>query len=122
MVWSEARGIPAMLVARAVAPTAESSGIPFATARDYLLSLPTLPDDVAAQLRRFSGDGRTLPVPVPSDEVESSEADVGGAPATVLSSRDGTMAAVVWVREGVVNAVAGSLSEDEVLAVARELR
>ena len=50
---------------RAVAPTAYSSGVPFETARDYLLSLPGLPEDVAAQLRGFSGDGTTLPLPVP---------------------------------------------------------
>jgi hypothetical protein len=122
MVWSESRGVPAMVVARAVAPTAESSGIPFETARDYLLTLPMLSDDVASQLRRFSGDGKTLPLPVPAEDVSSAEAEVGGAPATVLTSRDGAMAGVVWVREGVVNVVAGSLSDDEVLAVARELR
>jgi hypothetical protein len=122
MVWSEARGVPAMVVARAVAPTAESSGIPFQTARDYLLTLPSLPEDVASQLRRFSGDGTTLPLPVPTEDVKSSQADVGGARATVLTSRDGTMAGVVWVRDGIVNAVAGSLSDDEVLSVARELR
>jgi hypothetical protein len=122
MVWSESRGVPAMIVARAVAPTAESSGIPFETARDYLLSLPTISDDVASQLRRFSGDGKTLPLPVPAEEVDSSETDVGGTPATVLTSRDGTMAGVVWVRDGIVNVVAGSLSDDEVLSVARELQ
>jgi hypothetical protein len=122
MVWSEARGVPAMVVARAVVPPAESSGIPFETARDYLLSLPTLSEDVAAQLRRFSGDGTTLPVPVPSEDVTTSEADVDGARATVLTARDGTMAGVVWVDDGIVNAVAGSLSADEVLSVARELR
>jgi hypothetical protein len=122
MVWSEARGVPAMIVARAVAPTAESSGIPFETARDYILSLPTLPEDVADQLRRFSSDGTTLPVPVPTEEVESSVTEVGGEPATLLGSRDGTMAAVVWVTDGIVNAVGGSLSEDEVLTVARALR
>ena len=32
------------------------------------------------------------------------------------------MAAVVWVDDGVVTAVAGSLSADEVLSVARGLR
>jgi hypothetical protein len=122
MVWSEARGVPAMVVARAGAPTAESSGIPFETARDYLLTLPSLSDDVASQLRRFSGDGTTLPLPVPADEVTSSEAEVGGTPATVLTSRDGVMAAVVWVRDGIVNVVGGSLSADEVLSVARGLR
>jgi hypothetical protein len=121
-VWSEARGAPALVVARAVAPTAYSSGIPFETARDYLLSLPGLPEHVASQLRGFSGDGTTLPLPVPDERVRTSAADVGGVPATVLTSRDGTLAGVVWVKDGVVTAVAGSLSEDEVLDVARGLR
>ena len=121
-VWSEARGIPALVVARAVAPTADSTGIPFETARDYFLSLPGLPDHVATQLRGFSGDGTTLPVPVPDERVRTSTADVNGVPATVLTSRDGTLAAVVWVKDGIVTGVAGSLSEDEVLDVARGLR
>jgi hypothetical protein len=121
-VWSEARGVPALVVARVVAPTAFSSGVPFSTARDYLLSLPGLPADLAAQLRGFSGDGTTLPLPVPADLVTSSTADVGGLPATVLTSRDGAMAGVVWVEDGVVTGVAGTLSVDEVLSVARGLR
>jgi hypothetical protein len=120
-VWSEERGLPALVVARAVAPTAFSSGVAFETARDYLLSLPGLPEDVASQLRGFSGDGTTLPVPVPDALAESSSADVDGVDATVIESRDGTMAGVIWVQDGVVTAVAGSLSEDEVLAVARGL-
>ena len=121
-VWGEARGVPALLVARAVAPTAYSSGIPFETARNYLLSLPGLPDHVASQLHGFSGDGTTLPLPVPDERVRTSAADVAGVPATVLTSRDGTLAGVVWVKDGVVTAVAGSLGEDEVLDVARGLR
>jgi hypothetical protein len=121
-VWTSGSDLPAMVVARAVAPTAESSGISFDTARDYLLSLPGLPEDVATQLRTFSGDGTTLPIPVPAELVESEPADVDGAPATLLTTRDGTIAGVVWVDEGVVTAVAGTLSTDEVLSVARELR
>jgi hypothetical protein len=120
-VWSESRGVPAMIVARAVAPTAYSSGIPFETARNYLLSLPGLPEDVASQLRGFSGDGTTLPLPVPAEKLTSSPADVHGVPATVLRSRDGLLAGVVWVDDGVVTAVAGSLGADEVLSVARGL-
>ena len=114
--------MPALLVGRVVAPTAYSTGVPFATARDYLLSLSGLPEDVAAQLRRFSGDGRTLPVHVMAEELTSSSADVGGRPATVFTTRDGVLAAVVWVDGGVITAVAGSLSADEVLTVARGLR
>lgn len=122
VVWSRQEGVPSMIVARAVAPAAYSSGIPFQTARAYVLSLPGLPADVAAQLRTFTGDGKTLPLVVNAGEETTSTADVGGVPATVLATRDGTMAGVVWVQNGVVTAVAGSLSVDEVLSVARGLR
>jgi hypothetical protein len=84
--------------------------------------LPGLPDDVAAQLRTFTADGSTLPLPVPSDQVDASSAQVNGETATVLAARDKTMAAVVWVDDGAVNVVAGSLDTDEVLAVARGLK
>jgi hypothetical protein len=120
-VWSSGQGLPALAVGRAGAPTAVSSGVPFETARDYLLSLPGLPPEVAAQLRAFSGTGTTLPLPVPADTVTSSTTDVAGVPATLLTTRDGSMAGVVWVDDGVVTAVAGSLSADEVLTVARRL-
>ena len=121
-VWSSSAGVPALLVGRAVAPTAFSSGVAFKTVRDYLLMLPGLPDDVAAQLRTFTADGSTLPLPVPSDRVDTSSAQVHGETATVLAARDKTMAAVVWVDDGAVNVVAGSLDTDEVLAVARGMK
>jgi hypothetical protein len=121
-VWSQNRPAPALVVARAVTPTAYSSGIPFETARDYLLSLPILPASVAAQLRSFSGNGTTLPLFMSVEEMTSSTADVGGVPATVFASRDGVLGGAVWVDDGVVTAVAGSLATDEVLAVARGLR
>jgi hypothetical protein len=121
-VWSASSGLPALVVARAVAPAGDSSGIPFDTARDYLLSLPGMPDRVADQLRTLSDDGSTLPLPLPADQVTSSTADVGGVPATVFRAKDGTMSGVVWVDDGVVTAVAGTLSADEVLSVARGLR
>ncbi|WP_214109043.1 hypothetical protein [Acrocarpospora catenulata] len=121
-VWSANRPFPALIVARAIAPTAYSSGVPFDTARDYLLSLRVLPEDVASQLRGFSGEAMTLPLFTATEQSTSTTADVGGVPATVLTPRDGTMAAVVWVSDGVVTAVAGSLSADEALSVARGLR
>ncbi len=121
-VWSQPTGVPTLVVARVVAPTVESSGVPFETVRDHLLSLPGLPDGLADQLRDLSADGGTLPLPVPAEMVTSSTADVGGAEATVLTSRNGLFAGVVWVEDGVMTGVAGSLSADELLSVARELR
>ncbi|GAB2588962.1 transcriptional regulator (anti-sigma factor) [Paractinoplanes abujensis] len=121
-LWSSHQGAPSLLVARAVAPAAYSTGVPFATARDYLLSLSGLPADVARQLRSFSADGRTLPLHVMPEELTSTPADVHGIPATVLTSTDQVLSAVLWVDDGVVTLVGGSLSPDEVLTVARGLR
>lgn len=121
-IWSQPAGMPALLVGRAVAPTAFSSGVPFDVARDYLLSLPGLPDEIAAQLRTFTADGSTLPLPVPADLVTTTSALVDGVEATVLATRDRTLAAVVWVDGGVVTVVAGALDADEVLAIARDLQ
>jgi len=122
-VWSPSGGTPALIVGRAVAPTAfSSSGFPFETVRDYLLSLPGLPEEVAAPLRTFNADDATLPLPVPADEVSTSTTDVDGVPATVLVTHDRTLAAVTWVDDGVVTVVAGPLDADEVLSVARGLR
>jgi hypothetical protein len=120
--WSQPTGVPTLVVARVVAPTVDSSGVPFATVRDYLLSLPGLPDGLADQLRDLSEDAATLPLPVPAELVTTSEADVNGATATVLTSRNGLFAGVVWVEDGVMTGVAGSLSADELLSVARDLR
>ncbi|HEX8082585.1 MAG TPA: hypothetical protein VF557_20420 [Jatrophihabitans sp.] len=122
LTWKSDAGAPALLVGRAVAPTASSSGVPFEVVRDYLLSLPGLPDNVAEQLRAFTADGSTLPLPVPADEVTSRPSKVNGVPATVLQTRNGMLAAVVWVADGAVTAVAGSLDDDEVLSIARGLK
>lgn len=121
-IWSKS-GVPVLVIGRAVAPRAfSSSGIPFETLRDYLLSFPGLPPNVAAPLRTFNADGSTLPLPVPADRVTTSSAQVNGEPATVLATRDRSLAGVVWVRDGVVTVVAGALDTDEVLSVARSLR
>ncbi len=120
-IWSQPTGVPALFVGRAVAPKAFSSGVPFESLRDYLLSFPGVPDDVATQLHTFTADGSTLPLPMPADRMTTSSAQVDGLPATVLETRDRTLAAVVWVDDGVVTVVAGALDPDEVLSVAGDL-
>jgi hypothetical protein len=122
-LYPSASGAPALLVGRAVAPTASSSpAATFEELRDGLLSLPGIPAELASSLRTLNADGRTLPLPVPVDRFRTSSAEVDGRPATVLASKDGTLAGVVWVDDGVVTVVAGTLDVGEVLDVARGLR
>ncbi|MGY1803773.1 hypothetical protein ACI78T_10875 [Blastococcus sp. SYSU D00922] len=121
-MWSQPSGVPTLVVARVGAPRVESTGVEFETVRDYLLSLPGIPDGLAEQLEDLSADGSTLPLPVPAELVTSSTADVDGEDATVLTSRNGLFAGVVWVEDGVMTGVAGTLDADELLSVARGLR
>ena len=71
-VWLESRGVPALVVARAVAPTAFSSGVPFDTARDYLLS-PSRPAGehrvAAAELLRRRDDAAAARAERPAEEL-----------------------------------------------------
>jgi len=121
--WQGAAGGPGLVVGRAQAPQAfSSSGVPFEALRDYLLSLPGLPPEVAAPLRTFNAEGSTLPLPVPAEHVTTSSAPVDGVDAAVLTSRDRSLAVVVWAKDGLVTVVAGPLDADEVLTVARSLR
>lgn len=123
LTWSKKGGIPVLVVGRAVAPSAlSSSGLPFETVREYLLSLPGLPESIARPLRSFNADGSTLPLPFPGEYVDASSSEVDGERATVFVTRDGTTAAAVWVKDGVMTVVAGTLDPDEVLSVARGLR
>jgi hypothetical protein len=122
-MWAQPTGVPTLVVARVGAPTVDASGgVTFGTVRDYLLSLPGLPPELAEQLGQWSEVGGTLPLPVPAELVTTSEADVNDEVATVLTSRNGLFAGVVWVEDGVMTGVAGSLSADELLSVARGLR
>ncbi len=121
-LWTSDAGAPALVVGRVVAPTASSTGLAFEDLRDYLLAVPGLPPDVAEQLRTFTADGSTLPLPVPADQVTATATEVGAAPATLLVTRNKAFAAVVWVDDGLVTLVAGSVDSEEVLSVARGLR
>jgi hypothetical protein len=120
-LWKQDSGIPTLVIAEIGTPVAQSSGVPLDVLREALLSLPGMPPALAAQLRAVTSDGTTLPIPVPADQFSTSATTVGGAPATLLESRDGTMSGVVWVSGGVVHVVAGPLSSSEVESVASEL-
>lgn len=121
-IWESSAGLPALVVAQAGAPRAFSADLPYDVVRDYLLSVPGLPARIAQQLRTFAADGSTLPLPIPEDRATTRASSVNDLPATVVQARDRTFAAVVWVQDGLVNVVAGSVDDDEVLMVARSLR
>lgn len=121
-LWRSERGLPGLVVARVVAPTAESEGVPFEAAQAYLTRLPGLPAGVARQLRAIGRTGTTLPLVVPVERMTARRTEIDGREATVFARRDGTMSAVLWAEDGKLSVVAGTMSADEVVDVAHDVR
>jgi hypothetical protein len=116
-------GGPALLVGKAGTLGLDTEGgASLAELRELLLDLPGLPAETVARLRAIGDWRATLPLPVPSGEVRSRPATVGGAEALSFADRTGRLNALLWQRDGHIWGVASVLGSDETRDVANSLR
>ena len=116
-------GGPALLVGKAgTLGLSTEGGASLAELREVVLDLPGLPAETVARLRAIGDWRATLPLPVPSDEVRSGPATVGGAEALSFADRTGRLNALLWQRDGHLWGVASVLGRDETRDVADSLR
>jgi hypothetical protein len=115
-------GGPALLVGKAGTLGLDTEGgASLAELREVLLDLPGLPAGTVDRLRAIGDWRATLPLPVPSGEVRSRPATVGGAEGLSFADRTGRLNALLWQRDGHIWGVAGVLGTDEVRDVANSL-
>ena len=62
-----------------------------------------------------------LPIPIPAGYVNSHSVRVQGVNGTAVGDNTGLGAAVIWIKHGRVYAVAGTVTEDQLLRVANGL-
>ena len=115
-------GLPALVVAQAAAPQVASTGVGVATIKGYLVQLPGITASLKAQIEAIGNPESTVPIPVPIDLAVAQHVDVNGAPGLLVGDNTGVGSAMIWQRNHVVYGVAGALSQDDILAVARSLR
>jgi hypothetical protein len=113
---------PLLVVAQAPAPRVSSSGASVRQIEDYLLALPGVPADLAAEIRAIGDPSTTLPIPVPVDREVAQPVTVQGVSGLGVLDDTGIGSGVVWQRDGIIYAVAGTLRAREILAVADSLR
>jgi len=122
-VWGFAGGsgmnVPTLVIAQTRVPTVDSNGATTAQLENYLLSQPGVPPELAAQVRAIKDPSTTLPIPIPKGLATTESVQVNGTPATLITAVLG--AGVVWVKNGVIYAVGGQLTPDQVLAIATSL-
>ena len=117
---TEAANVPTLVIAQTRVPTVDSNGASTAQLEDYLLSQPGVPPDLAAQVRAIKDPSTTLPIPIPKGLATTESVQVNGTSGLLIKAVLG--AGVVWVKNGVIYAVGGQLTPDQVLAIATSLQ
>lgn len=109
-------------VIEAKAPTVDATGVSFEELREFLLSLPGLSPQTAAQIRAIGDLNTTLPVPIPSG-TNARKVQVNGAPGLIMAEQSSRLlGGVVWQANGTIYAVGGAMNESELLSIASSLR
>jgi hypothetical protein len=114
--------LPQLIVGESSAPVASSSHVTVKQLENYLLAQPGVSPQLAAAIRAIGDPSTTLPIPIPIQFATSSRVQVQGVTGVALGDNTGLGSAVVWVKNGVVFGVAGTLKLSAVLDVANQLR
>jgi hypothetical protein len=116
--------VPTLVIAQTRVPTVDSTvdstGATTSDLVSYVLSQPGVPPEFAAQVRAMKDPSTTLPIPIPKGMATSEPVQVNGVQGLLIKAVFG--AGVVWVKDGVIYAVGGQLTPEQVLAIASSLR
>jgi hypothetical protein len=114
-------GSSALLLAQAPAPRVSSSGASLQTILNYLLVQPGISPSLAASIKAIGDPSSTLPIPIPINFAHGQTVQVRGVKGVVVGDNTGIAGGVVWTEHGVIHGAAGTLSEDELLAIVKGL-
>lgn len=112
---------PIMAIAEMRTPQASSTGASVADIKKALLAQPGLSPTVRAAIQSIDDPRGTLPLPIPSGYVNAHTVRVQNVDGTALGDNTGLGAAVIWIKNGRVYGVAGTVTETELLKVANSL-
>jgi hypothetical protein len=111
----------AFVVIASRTPIVSSTGVTVQTLENYLLSVPGVPADVVSEIRAIGDPAQTVPVPIPVDLASAAAADINGAHGLLIGDATGLGTIVLWQHNHVVYAVAGTISSDTALGIARSV-
>jgi hypothetical protein len=114
-------GMPKLIVAQGKPPVVQSDGVTVEQLQSLLLAQPGISPQLAAQIRAIKDPSSTLPIPIPVDMATSKKVTVQGVEGIFVGDSTGLGSAVIWQKDGIVYGVAGTLTEQQVLAVANSL-
>jgi hypothetical protein len=115
-------GLPQLIVGETSAPIATSSQVTVVQFENYLLSQPGISPELKAAINAIGDPSTTLPIPIPVQFATSSKVTIqGDAQGLALGDNTGVGAGVIWIKNGVVYGVVGTIKRDDAINVANQL-
>jgi hypothetical protein len=114
--------LPQLVVAKSISPTVQSTQVSAAQLESYILSMPGISPELKKTMTAIGDPTKTLFIPVPVEYGTSQSVQVQGVEGVALGDNTGVGSAVVWVKDGYVWAVAGSIKQSDALTVADNLK
>ncbi len=111
-----------LAVVQAPVPSVTSSGASLQTLAGWFASQPGVPPHLVAQIKAIGDPTQTLPIPVRFDKQTATKVDVDGVQGLAIGDETGIGSAIVWMKDGKLYAVGGTLTQSQVLALANDLR
>lgn len=110
--------LPALAIGAMRAPVVTSSGVTVKQLEDYLKALDP---KLAPAIDAIGDKGSVLPIPVPVDRAQQTAVTIHGVPGVALGDNTGLGSAVIWERDGIIWAVAGTISQSQAIAIANSI-
>ncbi len=116
--------IPSLVIVQAPRPRlTTTNGVTVQELEDYLAGQPGVSSQLALEIKSIGDPSTTLPVPIPIDRFNAQHVKLAdGADSLVVGDNTGVGSGAIWHENGMVYAVGGTLTQDQVLAIANSLR
>jgi hypothetical protein len=114
-------GLPQLIVGETTAPVATSSQVTVVQFENSLLSLPGISTELKAAIKAIGDPSTTLPIPIPVQFATSSSVTVQDVQGLAFGDNTGVGAGVIWIKNGVVYGVVGTVKRDDAVNVANQL-
>src|SRR5581483_7247856 len=110
-----------LVIGEAKAPVVTSTGATVAQMKSAITSQPGVSQELKDEINSIGDPTTTLPVPVLKGMSSSQTTLADGTKATFVGDNSKIYAAIIFIRKGVVYAVAGSFDESTLVAIANTL-
>ena len=114
--------LPQLIIAKSASPKVTSTQVTAQQLEAYILAQPGISDQLTNALKAIGDPSTTLLIPVPIEYATSTPVNVQGVEGVALGDNTGVGSGVVWVKNGSVYVVAGSIKQSDAINIANNLK